>query len=1413
MVRNRSTANPNAIAGRRRHWCGDGRWPQVRLFATALMAVMIAALAITARSAPARREGHARTARAYETSRLATSALASRAIANTSGQAGMTIDGLPASVQASVSQESGRRDRRYHATSRPGARLNVDNPTHGLTADFTPAGVSIRAGAHQAGIAAAGIGYGDALRPVADAAPVALENRVEYRRGGVTEWYVNGPMGLEQGFTIAERPGGTGRQAGDDPLTLALRIDGSLEPRLAADRKALTLIADNGVEALRYTGLTAWDATGAELSARLDLDRRTLLVRVDDARAQYPITIDPWVQTQVLDAISYTVLIHGDTLVVGGDNMAQVFTRPSAGTTWTRVARLTASDPGDVQLGYNVTLDGDTIAVSALRYDGGATDSGAVYVYTKPATGWQDATETARLTPSTPATQGEFGTGLSMQGDTILVGQHQPGPGGGAAYVFVEPPGGWANATETAKLLALNPVAAANHGWRVWLDGDTALVAAYAATVGGDPFAGQVFIYHKPASGWVNGATEDGVLTASDSQAGLRFGQSLALDGDTLVVGAPGKDSNAGAAYVFVRPATGWATGTEIAQLTASDRATDASMGYQFIAIDGNLIVAGAAGATIGGNVAQGAAYVFQRPASGWTSGTELQKLTALEGEANNLFGYGVAVSGTTVVVGAVGATGGKTYVFEILSLTDVSPAFGPLAGGNTITLTGTGFPPGATVTIGGVPAPFVTIINPTTIQVVVPPGAALGPVNVSVTAPGGVTSTLPNGYTYTAPSIVPPTITGVTPPNGPAGTVVTVTGTDFQPGATIRICGQDVTPTTVTSTQIVFTAPPCADGPQNVTVINPDGGSDTEPGGFTYGSLQPPTIASVTPPEGPTTGGTQVTITGTGFVPGTTVTIGGVPATNVIVLNGNTLIVTTPPGAAGTVDVTVTTPAGSATSPGAYTYRLAGTGGTDSDGDGMPDAVEISVGLNPFDPTGDNGAGGDPDHDGRTNLQELGRTPRSHPRGFFKQYFAEGATGAFFHTDVGVLNASKTSSAHLLVTLFPETLGAATSIPVQLNALQRQTLDLNAILGADWGVSTLVESDQPVAAMRQMTWQDPIYGSTLESGIPETSTTWYFGEGATNVFDLFYLIENPGETPANVTLKYLLEGAAPVTQTETVPAFTRRTVLVNAVPGVENQRVSTVVTSNVPVVVERAMYVSFSDRFWDGGTAGRGARQPETRWTFAEGATGFFNTYLLLGNPNTSPATVTVVYQLTDGTTITRSHTLPAESRTTVDVPFEAPSLASAVFGMDVTSTLPIVAERAMWWQWPWYEGGAGLGSTETGTVWAVGEAAEGGAAMESTFVLVSNRTNTAGQVRLTVVYDDGTREEKDYTLNASARLTVRIGDDFNAAGKQFSVLVESLGSSESTPGVQTTVEVSRYQSPGRFGEAGGAALATKVR
>ncbi|MFE7745986.1 beta strand repeat-containing protein [Nocardia sp. NPDC057455] len=269
-----------------------------------------------------------------------------------------------------------------------------------------------------------------------------------------------------------------------------------------------------------------------------------------------------------------------------------------------------------------------------------------------------------------------------------------------------------------------------------------------------------------------------------------------------------------------------------------------------------------------------------------------------------------IAPPGTgTVAVTVItpgGTSNGVPYTYAAVpTLTGVSPNQGPTSGGNTVTLTGTGLTGATTVTFGATPATSFAVVSATQITAVVPPGFA-GAVNITVTTPGGAT-TLPSSYFY----LTIPTLTGVSPSSGPlaGGNTVTLTGAHFLGATTVRFGATAASAFTVVSdTQITATAPP-GTGTLAVTVITPAGTSN----GVSYTYLPTPTITSLNPNQGPTTGGNSVTITGTNLAQTTTVLFGATPAAFTVI--SNTQIVTDPPpGPAGPTNLTLTTPGGTST-------------------------------------------------------------------------------------------------------------------------------------------------------------------------------------------------------------------------------------------------------------------------------------------------------------------------------------------------------------------------------------------------------------------------------------------------------------------------------------------------------------------
>jgi hypothetical protein len=437
-------------------------------------------------------------------------------------------------------------------------------------------------------------------------------------------------------------------------------------------------------------------------------------------------------------------------------------------------------------------------------------------------------------------------------------------------------------------------------------------------------------------------------------------------------------------------------------------------------------------------------------------------------------------------------------------------------------------------------------------------------------------------------------------------------------------------------------------------------------------------------------------------------------------------------------------------------------------------------------------------------------------------RYFAEGSNSTFFETTIDLANPGTQAASVLLRflksdgTVVPYTI----SVPAQRHVTV-QTNTINGMQAADF--STVIETDQEIVAERTMVWTAAArYGSHSETAVKAPATDWFFAEGATHgVFSLFYLLENPSDTKADVEIRYILPfGQAPIVLTYPVDAHSRRTIPVDDEPGLKATDVSAVIrsTNGVPLIAERAMYFSTPDQPFAGGHDSAGVTQPSTHWFFAEGATGtFFDMFLLLANPDPSQtAHVTLSYLLPDGTVIHVPHNVGPNTRETCNVSQEAPQLASAAVSTVVESDVPIVAERSMYWpNFPraWAEAHNSPGATETGTLWAVAGGEEGGTSGAQTFVLIANTSAFAAMVRVTVLREDGAPLVGEYQLPPNSRTNIRMGgmQEFPNLTGRFGVTVESLGT---TP-AQVVVERATYANDvdGRVWAAGAVVLATKLR
>jgi len=374
------------------------------------------------------------------------------------------------------------------------------------------------------------------------------------------------------------------------------------------------------------------------------------------------------------DWFGISIAVSGNTVVVGDFDAnietygaVYVYVKPSTGwANMTQVAKLTSSDNGE-GFGTSVAISGNNVVVGAANtsnFDAPSAGPGAAYVFVKPASGWADMTETAKLTASDGQPGDAFGDSVSINAGVIAVGAFfAPDTSGnsfaGKAYVFVRPSSGWSgNLNETAKLTASDSQLLNYMGASIAVNGNTVVAGSY----GHNNFQGTAYVFVAPSGGWTS-MTQTAELTASDGRGSDFFGFSSSISGDTVLVGAVNALAGRGAGYIFVKPAGGWTSMTQTAELRALNAAPGDALG-QSSAISGSEVVIGAPGAKVGSQI-QGAAYFFAKPSSGWVNASSARQLTASDGAAFDNLGVSVAISGPTIVAGAPkSATPGSAYVF-----------------------------------------------------------------------------------------------------------------------------------------------------------------------------------------------------------------------------------------------------------------------------------------------------------------------------------------------------------------------------------------------------------------------------------------------------------------------------------------------------------------------------------------------------------------------------------------------------------------------------------------------------------------------------------------------------------------------------------------------------------------------------
>lgn len=413
------------------------------------------------------------------------------------------------------------------------------------------------------------------------------------------------------------------------------------------------------------------------------------------------------------DLFGISVAISNDTAVVGsfhdddlGSNSGSAYVYVRIGSSWVLQQKLIAFDGApDDEFGRSVAIDGNTIVVGSWKDDfDGTPDSsaGSAYVFVRTGSGWV-LQQKLQASDSTP--YDAFGWSVAISGNTIVAGtpfDGVMGPESGSAYVFERSGVSW---IETQKISQPDGAANDNFGDIVAIDGNTIAVGAY----NDDDFGfrtGSAYVFVRTGSGWILQQK----LLPSDAAAGDTFGYGLAISGDTIVVGSPSdadRGLDSGSAYIFVRSGVMW---NQQQKIIGSLVAPTDQFGFS-VGISGNMVTVGSPFHSNGPTQRAGLVYVFTRSGATWTE--QQNFVTSDPGGAP--FGDKVAINGQTLIVGVPF----DRFIGEI-QITDAGAAY--------------------IYAVTNSP-PFVTINSP--------PSGAIFPINTPVSFTGSFTDN--PGDTHTA--------------------------------------------------------------------------------------------------------------------------------------------------------------------------------------------------------------------------------------------------------------------------------------------------------------------------------------------------------------------------------------------------------------------------------------------------------------------------------------------------------------------------------------------------------------------------------------------------------------------------------------------------------------------------------------
>ena len=635
---------------------------------------------------------------------------------------------LPPSLLPVVAESLGKTDSSYHING-----SSASTPAHGLETHFSKQGVTFNAAESSFSLKLDSIGRGDQLAPVAKVADVTpKDNKIEYTRGDVTEWYINSPFGMEQGFTLSQRPEGEIDQVS---ISLNLETKGDLSANDSKNGKSIEFTNSKDQTVMSYGKLYVYDADGKELESSMKLNEDAIIIAFNDQGATYPVVVDPFVEVQMLfasngnqdDFFGFSSAISGDFAILGapdkGDGWAYIFEKDDTDV-WNEVCRIRGADFGancflcGADFGESVDIfqvpqlpedDPEIVTkgedgVSGLAVIGAPDDDTGGFIPFEQGTAFiferdednedencEDWSFKRRMMASSTQSRAHLGSSVSVTYGKVIAGAPDENWGGGssgrdrgAAYIF-EKNGSWPT-TETQRITANDGGRDDEFGAAVAIFNNTALVGAPFWDAGGRNNTGAAYFFDRNGS-WSQDVRRD------PAEANDQFGQAVDLSfigvmpgalsvANLAIVGAPDADISCGGcdegeAYIFEKNGS-WPVNP--VKVASSNPQLNARFGT-CVGISPQYAVVGAPLEDFDGpcdfsgisGCDKGAGYVFDRDGGSWSFE---DRIIASDNAAFDFFARSCGVSNGYIVVGAPG----KNIFNDIIVLSNAlttSPGIG----------------------------------------------------------------------------------------------------------------------------------------------------------------------------------------------------------------------------------------------------------------------------------------------------------------------------------------------------------------------------------------------------------------------------------------------------------------------------------------------------------------------------------------------------------------------------------------------------------------------------------------------------------------------------------------------------------------------------------------------------------------